>query len=61
MRDGKQGAKRDIQLELKALRLNGMAAAWAELFNSRRQFLAKDLLHKIFYILWSYRAIPVEA
>ena len=31
MRDDKQGAKRDIQLELKALRLNGMAAAWAEL------------------------------
>lgn len=31
MRDDHQGAKRDIQLELKALRLNGMAAAWAEL------------------------------
>ena len=31
MRDDNQGAKRDIQLELKALRLNGMAAAWAEL------------------------------
>jgi DNA replication protein DnaC len=31
MRDDKQGTKRDIQLELKALRLNGMAAAWADL------------------------------
>ena len=31
MRDDKQGAKRDVQLELKALRLNGMAAAWADL------------------------------
>jgi DNA replication protein DnaC len=31
MRDDKQGTKRDVQLELKALRLNGMAAAWADL------------------------------
>ena len=31
MRDDKQRAKRDVQLELKALRLNGMAAAWADL------------------------------
>jgi DNA replication protein DnaC len=31
MRDDKQGAKRDVQLELRALRLNGMAAAWADL------------------------------
>ena len=31
MHDDNQGAKRNIELALKALRLNGMAAAWAEL------------------------------
>ena len=31
MHDDNQGARRNIELALKALRLNGMAAAWAEL------------------------------